>query len=109
MKKQGVRLLFTKNPYLWKSDPEQITGISQSLGWLSLPDHFTKNVEALKEFALEVKEEGFTHAVLLGMGGSSCVPGKVARKTFEPTKGYLKLLVGGQYRPCCNIRSGKQY
>jgi transaldolase / glucose-6-phosphate isomerase len=90
--KQAGRLLFAKDPHLWKSDPGQIKAISQCLGWLTLPDHFTKNAEVLIDFALEVKEEGYTHAVLLGMGGSSLCS-VVTGKTFATAKGYLELRV----------------
>jgi transaldolase/glucose-6-phosphate isomerase len=90
--KQITKLLFAKNPNLWNKDAEQVKDISQRLGWLTLPDDFTKNVEMLNAFVLKVKEEGYTHAVLLGMGGSSLCS-EVARETYGTTKGYLELLV----------------
>ncbi len=90
--KQVARLLFAEDPYLWKTDMEQVKQISHRLGWLTLPDHFTKNVENLVEFTSNIKSEGYTHAVLLGMGGSSLCS-EVARKTFGTKEGYLQLLV----------------
>ena len=90
--KQMGKLLFDKNPTLWKNDPEQIKEIGQRLGWLTLPDNFTENVENLIAFSLKVKEEGYTDTVLLGMGGSSLCS-EVARETFGTTKGYLQLHV----------------
>ena len=90
--KQITKLLFAKNPNLWNKDAEQVKEISQRLGWLTLPDDFTKNVEMLNAFALKVKEDGYTYAVLLGMGGSSLCS-EVARETYGTTKGYLELLV----------------
>jgi len=90
--KQIGRLLFAMDPYLWKTDPQQVKDISRRLGWLTLPDDFTKNVEMLSAFALAVKEEGYTHAVLLGMGGSSLCS-EVARETFGTVNGYLQLFV----------------
>ena len=62
------------------------------MGWLSLPDHSTKNVEAIVAFAKMVKDEGYTHAVLLGMGGSSLCS-EVARQTYGTASGYLQLWV----------------
>jgi transaldolase / glucose-6-phosphate isomerase len=90
--KQTGRLLFAEDPYLWKTDTEEVKEISHRLGWLTLPDHFTKNAEDLITFAAKVKKEGFTHAVLLGMGGSSLCS-EVARETFGNSNGYLQLLV----------------
>ncbi|MEO8088178.1 MAG: bifunctional transaldolase/phosoglucose isomerase, partial [Bacteroidota bacterium] len=91
--KQTSRLLFAQDPYLWKANSEQqIKEIGERLGWLTLPDHFTKNAEDLISFASQVKEEGYTHAVLLGMGGSSLCS-EVARETFGTTRGYLQLFV----------------
>ena len=90
--KQIARHLFAKDPFLWKTDPKQVQEINQRLGWLNLPDHFTKNVEDLLAFTLQVKEEGYVHAVLLGMGGSSLCS-EVACETFGKTKNFLQLHV----------------
>jgi transaldolase/glucose-6-phosphate isomerase len=87
--KQTGRLLFAESPFLWKSDPKQIKEISKCLDWLTLPE---RSVENMLAFALNLKEEGYTHAVLLGMGGSSLCS-EVARETFGTAKGYLQLLV----------------
>ena len=43
-------------------------------------------------FAAEVASEGFTHAVLLGMGGSSLAP-EVLRSAFGVASGRLELTV----------------
>lgn len=93
--KQIPRLLFSGDPYLWKTEPEQIKEISHSLGWLTLPDPKCleqKNIDNLVAFTVEIKEEGYTHAVLLGMGGSSLCS-EVARETFGTAEGYLQLFV----------------
>jgi glucose-6-phosphate isomerase len=62
------------------------------LGWLTLPDYFKKDSKNILDFAACIKEEGYTHAVLLGMGGSSLCS-EVARETFGTADGYLQLLV----------------
>ncbi len=90
--KQIGRLLFAKDPYLWKTGPEQVKEISHRLGWLNLPDDFTKNAELLIAFTEKIKKEGYTHTVLLGMGGSSLCS-EVARETFGTAEGYLQLFV----------------
>jgi transaldolase / glucose-6-phosphate isomerase len=91
-KNKIARLLFAKDPYLWKTDPQQIKEISQRLDWLTLPDDSTKNAEELIAFTESITKEGYTHAVLLGMGGSSLCS-EVARETFGTAKGYLQLFV----------------
>jgi transaldolase/glucose-6-phosphate isomerase len=90
--RQIARLLFAQDPHLWKKDTEQIKSISKRMGWLTLPDHFTENAKAISAFVQTVKEEGYTHAVVLGMGGSSLCS-EVTRQTFTTTNDYLQLLV----------------
>lgn len=90
--KQIARLLFAMDPHLWKNNKEDIKAISERMEWLSLPDHFTKNTEDIVAFAKAVKSEAYTHAVLLGMGGSSLCS-EVARQTYAVTNGYLQLWV----------------
>jgi transaldolase/glucose-6-phosphate isomerase len=46
----------------------------------------------LRAFAEEIEAEGFTHAVLLGMGGSSLAP-EVFQRTFGPAPGRPELIV----------------
>ncbi len=90
--KQAGQRLFNKDPYLWKGDPEQIKTICAGLGWLTLPQDFSKKADDLLSFVNEVKGDGFKYAVLLGMGGSSLCS-EVARETFGTAEGYLELLV----------------
>ena len=89
--KQIARLLFARDPNLWKKDPEQIKSISKRMGWLTLPDA-AKNTEAIIAFVETVKEEGYTNAVVLGMGGSSLCS-EVTRQTYAVANGYLQLWV----------------
>lgn len=90
--KQAGRRLFAKDPYLWKNDPNQVETIINGLGWISLPESFIHKTEELNSFTEELKNEGYEYAVLLGMGGSSLCS-EVACKTFDTSKGYLKLIV----------------
>ena len=89
---QAGRRLFNKDPYLWKTAPDQVKTIQEGLGWLNLPQDFTTKCDDLKTFTDKIKSEGYKHAVLLGMGGSSLCS-EVARETFGTSDGYLKLLV----------------
>ncbi|MBI4949636.1 MAG: bifunctional transaldolase/phosoglucose isomerase [Deltaproteobacteria bacterium] len=84
--------LWAKDPTIWKHGPEEKRLIKDSLGWLTLPDLMEDNIEAIKSFAAEVKKEGYCHAVLFGMGGSSLAP-LVLRDAFGPAPGYPSLIV----------------
>lgn len=81
-----------KDPTLWKKDPEAKRIIRNSLGWLTVPVAMEVNRAAIEEFAEGIRKDGFTHAVLLGMGGSSLAP-LVFSESFGPVKGYPSLTV----------------
>jgi transaldolase/glucose-6-phosphate isomerase len=51
-----------------------------------------KTIARFRNFAAEVRDAGFTHALLLGMGGSSLCP-DVLRKSFGTIDGYPDLHV----------------
>jgi len=87
----GMRL-FKQDPYLWKSDYENVQAISERMGWLSLPKESLKKSEEFISFVEEVKSEGFKYTVLLGMGGSSLCS-EVAKDTFKTKSGFLELIV----------------
>ncbi len=87
----GARL-YKKDPYLWKTDDEQAKMITQSMGWITVPDTSDETIEELNAFSTQMKNEGYKYAVLLGMGGSSLCS-EVARETFGTAAGYLELLV----------------
>jgi transaldolase/glucose-6-phosphate isomerase len=64
--------LWLKDPTLWF--PEQQPEITDRLGWLDLPDRFRRQLDELRSFGEEIAAEGYRHAVVLGMGGSSLAP-----------------------------------
>ena len=74
---------------VWKPDPKEI---ANRLGWLHIAEAMGDEVQRLQEFADAVRADGYTHALLLGMGGSSLAPA-VFYKTFGLQKGYLDLAV----------------
>ena len=84
-----VARIWAHDHTVWSPDP---TEISNRLGWLHSPEVMAEKVAQLQAFADEVRAEGFTHALLLGMGGSSLAP-EVFRKTYGVGKGYLDLAV----------------
>ncbi len=101
--KQAAKHLFDKDPGLWKTDSGQKQKINARLGWLNLPN----NADELIDFSTQIKNEGFKHAVLLGMGGSSLCS-EVARQTFGSAKGYPELLVLDNTAPSAIISIEKQ-
>lgn len=88
----AVARLWRRDASLWKSEPEHRKLISGALGWLDLPRSMASEVAGLAAFADEVRGEGFAHAVVLGMGGSSLAP-EVFRRAFGTRPGYPRLLV----------------
>ncbi|MGD2178608.1 MAG: bifunctional transaldolase/phosoglucose isomerase [Anaerolineae bacterium] len=74
---------------VWKPDPEEITN---RLGWLHIARTMKANVSRLEALAEEVREDGYTHALLLGMGGSS-LAAEVFRETFGVKDGSLDLAI----------------
>ncbi|MEO6349759.1 MAG: glucose-6-phosphate isomerase [Candidatus Limnocylindrales bacterium] len=66
--------LWTRDTTLWTDDERVAALISNRLGWLELPVSFMDRVEELGAFATAVRAEGFTAAVVCGMGGSSLAP-----------------------------------
>jgi transaldolase/glucose-6-phosphate isomerase len=74
---------------VWRDDPAEI---ADRLGWLDAPHRARDHVDAWRAFAKEVGGRGLTHAVLLGMGGSSLAP-EVFRFVFGVAPGMVDLRV----------------
>ena len=74
---------------VWKPDPTEITN---RLGWLTISDEMRDSAPDLEMFARQIKDEGYRHVVLLGMGGSSLGP-EMLRQTFGSASGYPELIV----------------
>jgi transaldolase/glucose-6-phosphate isomerase len=72
---------------VWDPNSDDITN---RLGWLHSSEHMQSAITRLKALAEELKAEGHTHALLLGMGGSSLAP-EMFRKTFGVKDGFLDL------------------
>ncbi|MGE5851351.1 MAG: bifunctional transaldolase/phosoglucose isomerase [Candidatus Methylomirabilota bacterium] len=90
--RDAVTRIWAKDAALWKSDPDHQKIIRNSLGWLTVMPTVRQHAANLAGFAVEVGQAGFTHVLLLGMGGSSLCP-DVLRLTFGRTKGFPKLAV----------------
>ncbi|HXW84626.1 MAG TPA: bifunctional transaldolase/phosoglucose isomerase [Candidatus Binataceae bacterium] len=79
---------------LWGRDASLWTGSDEAdwLGWLGVADDQLAHIAHLKSIAEDARKGGFTHALLLGMGGSSLCP-EVMAETFGKVAGYPELLV----------------
>jgi transaldolase / glucose-6-phosphate isomerase len=79
---------------LWRRDSSLWTGADEAewLGWLEIADQQLEHSEQLDRLARDARDEGFTHALVLGMGGSSLAP-EVLALTFGHTEGRPELLV----------------
>ena len=84
-----VARLWAKDHTLWKPEP---TEIENRLGWLTVAEQMQERVGSLRAFAKSVRDAGFRHVVLLGMGGSSLGP-EVLRCTFGSARGFPRLWV----------------
>lgn len=89
---QFGRRLFGKDPLIWANGRKTIEKIHNRLGWLDVPEGFQDRAEEIKEFARQVKRDGFKDVVVLGMGGSSLCP-EVAAAVFGSAKGWPLLHV----------------
>ena len=86
------RRLWAQDTSLWSSEPSVRTAVKNRLAWLSAPAAMRSRVHELLAFAAEVKKEGVTDVVLLGMGGSSLAP-EVLSATFGRAAGFPALTV----------------
>ena len=81
-KNNKVKRLWAHDASLWTNKDE-----GNWLGWLGIVDEQIAHNADFKKIADEIHNAGFTHLVLLGMGGSSlCV--EVFGKTFGKKDGY---------------------
>lgn len=64
-----IRKLWARDKSLWTGADED-----QWLGWLDVVERELQDIDELEAFAEEVKRQGYSDVVLLGMGGSSLGP-----------------------------------
>src|SRR6478609_6829861 len=87
-----ARRVFDRDASLWSSNERVQETISERLGWLDAPLHFSEQIAALEGFGEGIRDAGFTTAVVGGMGGSSLAP-EVFATTFGTADGWLALRV----------------
>ncbi|MCX6545259.1 MAG: bifunctional transaldolase/phosoglucose isomerase [Acidobacteria bacterium] len=73
--------LWARDASLWSHADE-----SRWLGWLSIVGDQIAQLAVLRALAEDVRQAGFSHALLVGMGGSSLCP-EVLRMTFGRVSG----------------------
>jgi glucose-6-phosphate isomerase len=88
--RHAVARLWERDATLWKAEPAHVRVIENALGWLTVAAELADDLESLNEFVDEVRADGLTDAVLLGMGGSSLAP-EVLSQVFGAREGYLRL------------------
>jgi transaldolase/glucose-6-phosphate isomerase len=87
-------LAVNKMARLWQGDASLWTGDDESkwLGWLRIVEEQLAQVQQFNNLADDAAKAGFTHALLLGMGGSSLCP-EVFKITFGKQQGHPELHV----------------
>jgi glucose-6-phosphate isomerase len=88
-KNRIVERIRQKDHTVWKPEPKEIM---DRLGWLDSPPAMMGRLSEIKTVVDGVRADGYTFALLLGMGGSSLAP-EVFRKIFGRAKGFLDLAV----------------
>jgi transaldolase / glucose-6-phosphate isomerase len=84
--------LMDRDTSLWSGDADVQATIADRLGWLDAPGHFAGEVAALEGFGDGIRVDGFSTAVVMGMGGSSLAP-DLLHRTFGTADGWLDLRI----------------
>jgi len=88
-KKRIIERIWKKDWTVWKNEPKEV---ANRLGWLISPQRAWKALPRIDRFVREVRQNHYTHALLLGMGGSSLAP-LVLSSTFKTKPGCLDLII----------------
>lgn len=75
-----------KDATLWTTDAAGQESIRSFMGWLRVAETMVEAAPKLEAFLQEVKDAGFKHVVVMGMGGSSMAP-IVFEKSFPQGEG----------------------
>ena len=87
-----VKRLWNREEGLWMKENIQSEISNLSMGWLNTASKMLDRLPFVEEFCKSIQLSGFTHIVLLGMGGSSLTP-LVFQKSFPDSKSGMKLIV----------------
>jgi len=90
LKKDGiVSRIWDRDHTVWKENPSEI---ANRLGWLDSPGKMQGEISRIDDLLRKVREEGYTDALLMGMGGSS-LGSDLFSRIFGPGEGCLNLEV----------------
>ncbi|BBB48713.1 hypothetical protein [Pelolinea submarina] len=81
---------------LWTENKDDQEEVAHRLGWLDAAENGGQTVKEAEKLLKEVLSEGFTHAVVIGMGGSSLAPevySQFITTHGEEQKNYLVLSI----------------
>jgi transaldolase/glucose-6-phosphate isomerase len=87
-----INRFYAKDASLWTDDPKKQEEVGHRMGWLTVSDKSVALIPELNKFASQVKSDGLTHALLIGMGGSSLAP-EVMSLIFQEQEPGLKLSI----------------
>ena len=73
---------FAPDAALWTTEPSEVDEVLHRLGWIDAPILSRVIIEEADDLLKELRKDGFTHALVLGMGGSSLAP-EVFSKVFR--------------------------
>lgn len=73
--------LWKPDPSFWTQNSAEQKEIMQRVGWLHAPENSRALIPQVSKILSDCQKEGYTHALLLGMGGSSLAP-EVLRLVF---------------------------
>lgn len=104
-KENIIERIWQKDFTVWSNKPDEIIN---RLGWLNSPAASLNSLGEISEFVRSVIKDGFTHALLLGMGGSSLAP-EVYSVTFGKAAGYLDLAVLDSTNPGAVLECSRKY
>jgi glucose-6-phosphate isomerase len=85
-----IERIWAKDHTVWRDDP---TEIGDRLGWLDAVDRSRGELDQMRSFVKDVRDDGLTRTVLLGMGGSSLAAEVVRRTFFSPAAPTFDLTV----------------
>ncbi|HWS16396.1 MAG TPA: hypothetical protein VN223_00195, partial [Candidatus Elarobacter sp.] len=79
---------------LWRGDPSLWTGDNEDkwIGWLTIVEDQLAHLKQFTDAAADAANAGFTHVLLLGMGGSSLCP-EVLKITYGKQSGHPEMHV----------------
>jgi glucose-6-phosphate isomerase len=100
-----VERIWEKDYQAWSENPAEITN---RLGWLNSPDVSLAVADEIIDFVEAIREDGYTNALLLGMGGSS-LAAEVFSLSFGVQQGYLDLAVLDSTHPEAVLENAKKF